>query len=114
MQEETIERIRRGWKVQTFQYDYISHIKGKFVITHFFVFIFIWFLIGCLHHYWGLLFIPCAVSWNYFIFFDKTRVMYNDSYLPLRYERICTLFTTIAFCMFFVFSFIADYFQLFR
>lgn len=114
MNEKTIERIRHGWKVQTFQYDYISHIKGKFVVVHLTAFIFIWLLIGCIHHYLGLLFVPCAISWNYFIFFDKGRKAYKDSYVPLREERIGTLFTTIAFCVVFVLSCAADYFNFIR
>ncbi len=114
MKEKTIERIRRGWKAQTFQYDYISHIKGNFIAIHLAAFISIWFLIGCIHHYLGLLFVPCAVSWNYFIFFDKRRMVYKDSYVPLREERIGTLFTTIAFCVAFVFSFAADCFNFIR
>ncbi len=114
MKEKIIESIRRGWKVQTFQYDYIFHIKGIFVVVHLGAFIFIWFLIGYIHHYLGLLFVPCAVSWNYFIFFDRGRKVYKDSYVPLREERIGTMFTTIVFCVVFVFSFAADCFNLIR
>ena len=109
MKEETIENIRRSWKVQTFQYDYISHIKGKFVFIHLLVFVSSWILIATIHHHFGLLLVPCMVSWDYFVFFDKSRMAYKDSYMPVRYELIGTLFTTILFCLFFVFSFVSNY-----
>ena len=96
MKKETIENIRRIWNAQTFQYDYISHLKGKFVFAHFVACIFICFLIGYMHHYWGLLFVPCAVSWDYFTLFDKSRKAYKDGYVPQRYERVGTLCTTIS------------------
>ena len=97
MKEETIENIRRDWKVQTFQYDYISHLKYGFSFTHFMIFTSSFFLMF-VHTFLGLLAIPCMVSWNYFVFFDKSRKVYKDSYVPMRYELIGTLFTTILYC----------------
>ena len=97
MKEETIESIRRVWKVQTFQYDYISHLKYGFSFTHFMIFTFSFFLMF-VHVFLGLLAIPCTVSWNYFTFFDKRRKAYKDSYEPQRYELIGTLFATVLYC----------------
>ena len=97
MKEETIENIRRGWKVQTFQYDYISHVKERFLFFHFIGFIFSFILIF-VHPFCGLLAIPCLVSWNYLMFFDKRRRAYKDLYTPMRYECIGTLFTTFFYC----------------
>lgn len=97
MKEETIENIRRGWKVQTFQYDYISHLKYGFSFAHFMIFTSSFFLMF-VHTFLGLLAVPCMVSWNYFVFFDKRRKMYKDSYVPLRYELMGTLFATVLYC----------------
>ena len=93
MKEKTIENIRRSWKIQTFQYDYISHVKERFLFFHFIGFIFSFILIF-VHPFCGLLAIPCLVSWNYLMFFDKRRRAYKDLYTPMRYECIGTLFTT--------------------
>ena len=96
MKEETIENIRRGWKVQTFQYDYISHLKYGFSFAHFMIFTSSFFLMF-VHTFWGVLAIPCMASWNYFVFFDKSRKVYKDSYVPMRYELMGTLFTTVLY-----------------
>ena len=29
IKEETIERVKQDWEIQTFQFDYIPHLKKK-------------------------------------------------------------------------------------
>lgn len=99
MREETMENIRRSWKIQTFQYDYLSHIKGRFVLLYLILFGIAIFAIW-LHQCMCILLVPCMLSWIYFIFFDRKRRVYKDSYRPQKYELLGTLFYTVIFSVF--------------
>ena len=32
MEDMMQERIKQGWKIQTFQYDYLAHLKWRFIL----------------------------------------------------------------------------------
>lgn len=98
IKEKMVKRIQQSWKIQTFQYTYVSHISKKFTVVHFFFFVLAFVLMGLLRHEaFFLLQIPCILSWNYFVFFDKKRRVYCDAYKPERYEFIGTMLTSIGF-----------------
>ena len=99
--DKTIKGVKEDWKVQTFQYDYLSHLKKKFVVGHFFFYLLTWVLMGLLQKdFFLFLQIPCMASWNYFVFFDKKYRAYKDDYKYKKYEFIGTLFATIGFSVF--------------
>lgn len=84
--------------MQTFQYDYVLHMKRKFVIAHLLFLVVTWVLAGILKRDIFLLMqVPCLLSWDYFALFDKKHAAYKDEYQVLRYERIGTMTTTIGF-----------------
>ena len=96
--DKIIQKIKEDWKAQTFQYDYISHLKKKFVIGHFSFYILSWILMGVLKSDFFLFVqLPCMASWDYFVFFDRKRRAYSDTYKPQRYEFLGTIFTTVGF-----------------
>ena len=98
IKEETIERIKQDWKIQTFQFDYIPHLKKRFVVGYLLFYIFTWVLMGVLKDDVFLLMqIPCLLSWNYFVFFDRKRKAYKDLYKPHKWEHMGTMFGTIGF-----------------
>ena len=49
MEDMMRERIQLSWKIQTFQYDYLAHLKWRFILCHFLLFAFSWILmcVGC-------------------------------------------------------------------
>jgi hypothetical protein len=98
MKDKFVEMLRLSWKVQTFQYAYLSHVKGWFVLGHLFLLV-VSLVLLCIHRCFGLFLILGIMSWNYFSFFDKSRIVYKDSYTPQAYERTGTLFTTVSFCI---------------
>jgi len=98
IKESTIERIKQDWKTQTFQFDYIPHLKRKFVVGYLLFYITTWVLMGVFKHDVFLLTqIPCLLSWNYFVFFDRKRKAYKDLYKPQRWEYTGTLLGTMGF-----------------
>lgn len=100
IKEETLKRWEQDRKVQYFQYDYLSHISRKFVFWHIVLFIGSLILAAKVTPWMAMLAIPCIISWNYFVLFDRRRLIYKDSYKPQRYEYIWTLFQTITFATF--------------
>lgn len=99
--DKIIKGVKEDWKVQTFQYDYLSHLKKKFVVGHFSFYLLTWVLMGLLQKdFFLFLQIPCMASWNYFVFFDKKYRAYKDDYKYKKYEFIGTLFATIGFSVF--------------
>ena len=99
--DKIIKRVKEDWKVQTFQYDYLSHLKKKFVVGHLSFYLLTWVLMGLLQKdFFLFLQIPCMASWNYFVFFDKKYRAYKDDYKYKKYEFIGTLFATIGFSVF--------------
>ena len=97
MEDMMRERIQQSWKIQTFQYDYLAHLKGRFILCHFLLFAFSWILMCVLHDSFLLTQIMCMASWDYFVLFDKKRRTDKDPYIPQRYEYVGTLITTIGF-----------------
>lgn len=96
MNEKWVNRMKLLWKIQHFQYDYVAHVKRWFVFLHFAFFLLSFMLIG-VHFKLGLLTIPCMASWDYFMFFDRRKRAYRDSYVPVRQEMAGTLLTTLLF-----------------
>ena len=96
MSPETIENIKIMWKLQTWRFDYFLHIKQSVVIWHV-VFIVLSLVLCWIHPYIGLCTIPCMISWNYLLLFDRTRRAYKDSYFPQRYEYVGTIVATLIF-----------------
>ena len=43
----------------------------------------------------GLLSVPCVISWDYFVLFDKKRRVFKDDYKLKRYEFIGTIWASI-------------------
>ena len=96
--DKIIKGVKEDWKVQTFQYDYLSHLKKKFVVGHFSFYLLTWVLMGLLQKdFFLFLQIPCMASWNYFVFFDRKRKAYKDLYKPQRWEYTGTLLGTMGF-----------------
>lgn len=67
MEDMMRERIQQSWKIQTFQYDYLAHLKGRFIFCHFLLFAFSWILMCVLHDSLLLTQIMCMASWDYFM-----------------------------------------------
>jgi hypothetical protein len=77
--DKIIKGVKEDWKVQTFQYDYLSHLKKKFVVGHFSFYLLTWVLMGLLQKdFFLFLQIPCMASWNYFVF-----SLFAGDFLPI-------------------------------
>lgn len=94
MKRKILEDIRKSWKIQTFQFDYLSHVKQSVLYMHLFSFV-LCFGIGVKVVYALLGCIPCMLSFDFFVLFDKKRRAYFDSYVPQRYEWIGTIYATV-------------------
>ena len=94
MKRKLLEDIRKSWKIQMFQFDYLSHMKQKVLYMHLFCFV-LCLGIGTKVVYALLGSIPCMLSFDFLVLFDKKRRAYLDSYVPQRYERIGTIYATV-------------------
>ena len=101
MKEETIEKIRDGWNARTLQFEYPLHAKQWTILWHIAAAIFS-VLLCYVHKYFGFGVILCLISWNYLFLFDTKRRVYNDSYVPQRYEYIGTIYADILIIIFVV------------
>ena len=94
MKQRIVDTIKEDWRVQTCQFEYLSHLKLGFVMWH--VAVFIGMLLLC---YFltplGLLSVPCVISWDYFVLVDKKRHVFKDDYKLQRYEFIGTIWASI-------------------
>ena len=113
IKEETLNKIEQDRKIQYFRYDYLLHISGKFVFSHILLFFLFLILAAKFSPCIVLLTIPCIISWNYFILFDKKRLIYKDIYKPQRYEYIGALFQTITVGVFICYAIWKTYERMF-
>lgn len=93
MNQRIINAIKEDWRIQTGQFEYLPHLKFRFAMWHLVVFVgtlLSCFILPCL----GLLSVPCVISWNYFVLFDKRRHAFKDDYRLKRYELIGTIWAS--------------------
>ena len=94
MKQRIIDLIKEDWLIQTCQFEYMSHLKRGFVLWH--LAVFTGTLLSCFFlRYLGLLSVPCMLSWNYFVLFDKKRRIFKDDYGLKRYEFIGTVWASL-------------------
>ncbi len=98
MKKRIIEAIRELSNIQTCNFEYWPHLKPCVVRWHLGLCI-VSLLMCYFHRYIGLLSVPCMISWDYFILFDKKRRAYKDDYKPQQYEYIGTIRATIISCV---------------
>ena len=97
MKHRIVELIKEDWRIQTCQFEYLPHLKLGFVMWH--VAVFTGTLLSCYFlPSFGLLSVPCVVSWDYFILFDKKHRVFKDGYRLKRYEIIGTIWASIVIC----------------
>ena len=94
MKQKIIDSIKEDWRIQTCQFEYLSHLKLNFVLWH--LVLFIGLLLSCfLLRYCGLASVSCMISWDYFVLVDKKRRIYKDEYRPQKYEISGTIWVTL-------------------
>ena len=94
MKQKIIDAIKEDWRIQTCQFEYLPHLKLGFAMWH--LAVCIGALLLCYFSpYLGFLCIPCVLSWNYFVLFDKKRRVFKDNYRLKRYEFIGTIWASI-------------------
>ena len=81
-------------KMQKLQYDYILCIKKSFLFVHLLC-LMLTFVLAYFHIRLILLGIPILLSWNYFVFFDKSYYAYRKPYKPKTWEYIGTFTQTL-------------------
>lgn len=93
MNPKIIDAIKEDWRIQTGQFEYLPHLKSRFAMWH--LVVFAGTLLSCfILPLLGLLSVPCVISWNYFILFDKRRRAFKDDYRLKRYEFIGTMWAS--------------------
>jgi hypothetical protein len=94
MKQRLIDSIKEDWRIQTCHFEYLPHLKLGFVRWHVAVFtgmlLLSYFLTSL-----GLLSVPCVISWDYFVLFDKKHRVFKDDYKVKRYEFIGTIWASI-------------------
>ena len=94
MKQRIIDAIKKDWRIQTCHFEYLPHLRLGFVMWHVVVFVGL-LLLCCFLTPLGLLSVPCVVSWDYFVLFDKKRRAFKDDYKLQRYEFIGTTWASI-------------------